>query len=322
MKPAIGIHIGMSFEEYRSLDAINFHTLWSLREKSPADAQWEFLNGTTETESLAFGSLTDFVLLEPARFIAEAAVEPEIGEGEGKAPKRPTARQVNAKNPSKESLEAIRFWDQWDAVHASKIVVKRSDYTRVLEIGEQVRSLQCREYICGGRSQVCLVWNDPQTGLLCKARLDYEQSAGLNHIITDLKTSRSAHPDFWKWAIQKYGYFMQLAWYDWGWNMVTGDTSICGWLIAQTQGFCGVVYRQAHEETIEAGWLAFRVQLDRWAELVKKNDWPFYPTDIVNMDRWALEREGVSKYIIWPEKLAGPTPRPEADTFEAKYGLE
>lgn len=317
MTPKPGIYCGVSFPDYRGWDGVNWHTLWRLREESPAHAKYEKENGTKETEALAFGSLTDFVLLEPGRFERDAVVEPEIGDG--LAPKRPTKRQREAKNPSAASVAAIEFWDAWDAENAGKFIVSRADYDRVLEIERSVRAAQCRDYICGGRSQVCIVWCDPVTGLLCKARLDYERSAGLNHIITDLKTSRSAHPDYWQWAIYKYGYFGQAAWYEWGWRVATGESSLCGWLVSEKEGLCQVVYYEAHEDVLLAGANAYRWALDEWAKCEKEGVWPGYNGDIINLPRWALQKEGVGRDLI-----VAPADAPAGDeqSFEEKYGLE
>ncbi len=317
MTPDPGIYCGISFPDYRAWSAVNWHTLWRLREESPAHAKYEMQHGTKETEALAFGALTDFVLLEPGRFEQEAVVEPEIGEG--LAPRRPTQRQRDAKKPAPASVAAMEFWDQWDAENVGKIIVTREDYNRVLQIERSVRSAQCRDYICGGRSQVCVVWHDPVTGLPCKARLDYERSAGMNHIITDLKTSRSAKDDYWQWAIYKYGYFGQLAWYEWGWRVVTGESSLCGWLVAEKEGLCLVVHQEAHEQAMEAGTNAFRYALDRWAECERKQEWPGYPGGIINLAPWALAREGVGRDLIRVE----PAPSPASDRdFAEAYGLE
>ena len=315
MTPEPGIHLGVPFPEYQAWDAINHHTLWTLREQCPANARYEQQFGTRETEALAFGTLTDFVLLEPGRFAAEAAVEPDIGE-QG-APKRPTQRQLEAQKPSPATVAAIEFWRQWDDEHVGKIVVTRADYDRVLQIEARVRSAQCKEYICGGRSQVCLVWRDPVTGLLCKARLDYERELGLNHAITDLKTSRSAHESYWRWALYHYGYFQQLAWYEWGWRALRDESSLCGWLIAEKEGYCGVVYRQCDDETLRAGAKSFRKALDRWADCLARDEWPFYSGGLIGLERWALEREGVGPHEVVADKAyTGGTPPEQEDEFD------
>jgi len=318
--PEAGIHTGVSFPQYLAWDAINWHTLWSMRKKCPADALYEREHGTDETAAKAFGSLTDFVLLEPKRFAETAVVEPEIGEG--KAPKRPTARQINAKNPSQESQDAIAFWRQWDEANADKIIVSRKDYDQVMELAARIRAAQCREYICGGRSQVCIVWKDPETGLLCKGRLDYEREAGWNHFITDLKTSRCAHPNFWRWAIEEYGYYGQLAWYEWGWRTLTGEPSLCGWLIAQTQGCPQVVYYDMCDKddlSLHAWRMVFREELNRWAECVKKNTWPGYANQTVGLSDYALRNLGIGPEHILPEPVE--TEPQDTRTFEEIYEL-
>lgn len=291
--PKPGIYHGVPFDEYRSWDAVNHHTLWRLREESPAHARYEQLNGTDETEALAFGSLTDFVLLEPARFAEQAVVEPEIGEG--LAPRRPTKRQIEAKKPSPATIDAIHFWEDWDAANAGKIVVKAADYAKVQEIAAQVRVTQCREFICSGESQVCLVWQDVATGLLCKARLDYARYAGFHHIITDLKTSRSAKDGFWQWAIHEYGYFQQMAWYHDGWKILTGEDSLCIWLVAEKKGPWLVEPIEMKKKTLRAGRISYRAALDRYAQCLKANEWPGYGgLRALDMTDWALQLEGVN----------------------------
>lgn len=299
--PDIGVHHGVSFDEYRAFTgAVNWHTLWRLLEESPAHAKYEMEHGTRETEALAFGSLTDFVLLEPGRFAAEAVIEPEIGEG--LAPRRPTTRQITAKKPSPATVEAIRYWKEFDHKTAGKIVVPRANYDRVLQIERAVRSAQCKDYIVGGQAQVCLVWSDPVTGLLCKARLDYERYAGMDHYITDLKTARSAKDAPFQAAIFRYGYDGQMAWYHDGWLAVKGETSHCCWLAVEKEGLCVVKPWEAHEHWIAGGRLLYRAALTRWAECVKAGRWPDYGgPEILEMPGWAQERRGVGRDLIVPE---------------------
>jgi hypothetical protein len=315
-----GVYPNVTFDEYRVIAAINWHTLWRMREESPAHALYELQHGSRETEALAFGSLTDFVLLEPGRFEAEAVVEPEIGEG--LAPKRPTKRQLEAKKPSPASIQQIQFWAEWDLANAGKLVVTRADYDRVLEIERSVRSAQCREYIIGGRAQVVLVWEDRASGLLCKGRLDYERSAGFNHCITDLKTSRMAKREFFEFAIYKYGYFGQLAFYHDGWAALhEGEPSLCNWLVAEKEGLCVVKPYECGEKTLEAGRNAYRAALDRWAACVKAKDFPAYGgLEIIDMPEWALRQEGVGPELIRPGPVA-PAPA-DNRSFEEIYDLE
>lgn len=317
--PEVRVWVGVPFEEYHQWNAINWHTLWRLIEESPAHAKYEMEHGTKETEALAFGALTDFVLLEPGRFNAEAVIEPEIGDG--LAPRRPTQRQLNAKNPSPASVAAIEFWANWDANNAGKIVVTQADYDRVLEIEKSIRTAQCKDYIVGGRAQVCLVWRDAVTGVLCKARLDYERYAGLNHYITDLKTTRSAKKEPFQSQIFRYGYDGQHAFYHDGWAALNnGETSIFSWLAVEKEDLCVVKPWQAHEDWLEGGRNLYRGALDRWGKCVKANEWPDYGgVEILTMPGWAKDRRGVGPDLIRPEPHVSAVE--DNRSFEEKYAL-
>lgn len=319
--PEPGVHQGVTFEQYRAFtDAVNWHTLWRLLEESPAHAKYEMEHGTKETEALAFGSLTDFVLLEPGRFAQEAVIEPEIGEG--LAPRRPNKRQIEAKKPSPATIAAIKYWQEFDAKTAGKIVVARADYDRVLRIERAVRSAQCKDYIVGGRAQVCVVWVDPATGLLCKARLDYERYAGMDHYITDLKTSRSVKEGPFQSAIFKYDYDGQMAFYHDGWLAAKGETSQCWWLAVEKEGLCVVKPWQMHEDWLDSGRLLYRRALTAWSECVKQNCWPDYGgPEVLEMPGWAKDRRGVGpdRIVSEPKYTGGGVPdgqpEDEFDTF-------
>src|SRR4030042_4668013 len=117
MIPGPDIYPNTSFEVYQSWEAVNHHTLWRLEREPPSHARREQEGGGGETEALAFGTLTHFILLEPGRFAADAVVQPAIPE---EAPRRPTKRQRTAKGPSADSRAALKFWEEWDAAHRSE----------------------------------------------------------------------------------------------------------------------------------------------------------------------------------------------------------
>lgn len=71
-----------------------------------------------ETEALDIGRAVHALALEGAAAYSERfATVPED------APKRPTAKQVNAKKPSPETLAAIDFWQEFNHVNGSKTIL-------------------------------------------------------------------------------------------------------------------------------------------------------------------------------------------------------
>lgn len=59
-----------------------------------------------------------------------------------------------------------------------------------------------------GLAEQSLFWTDPETGVPCRARLDW-----LSHLVADFKTSTSAEPGHIARKIDDFGYYMQADWY-------------------------------------------------------------------------------------------------------------
>lgn len=67
-----------------------------------------------------------------------------------------------------------------------------------------------------GPAERSLFWQDAETGVWCRARLDHMPTADYNarwFIVSDYKTTRSAHPEQISKAVYDYGYHIQAAMY-------------------------------------------------------------------------------------------------------------
>lgn len=106
--------------EYTAIEALSFSGMKELDISPAAFAHWT-VNPPKRTAALTLGLLTHCVLLEPQAVDQRYAVAPED------APKRPTARQREAKKPSTDTLAAIAFWDEFEKAAAGKELVTASD---------------------------------------------------------------------------------------------------------------------------------------------------------------------------------------------------
>jgi hypothetical protein len=95
----LGIVENMPFEEYLAVDAVSSTGL-----KLFARSAWHYKNRVDidPTPSMLRGTLAHCAVLEPDALSQRYAVTPED------APRRPSRAQWEAKNPSPESLEAMR----------------------------------------------------------------------------------------------------------------------------------------------------------------------------------------------------------------------
>lgn len=105
--------------------------------------------------------------------------------------------------------------EQRDAAYAEgKIPLLPKEYAQVEEMAAELK----RHPIAGalfqpgtGRPEQSLFWRDPDTGVICRARLDWlpTQVKGKRLIIGDYKTARSVAPHDLMKAIHEHGYHQQ-----------------------------------------------------------------------------------------------------------------
>lgn len=114
----------MTRAEYNQVDALSYSGMKRLAESPAAYQKW--LADTTSPDAeddagreLIIGRAVHALLLQPDAFKDMFAIVPED------APKRPTDKQRNAKKPSPSTLEAVAFWDSFDADNAGRAVLKR-----------------------------------------------------------------------------------------------------------------------------------------------------------------------------------------------------
>ena len=94
-------------------------------------------------------------------------------------------------------------------IHSRDVLERcRGMAARLLEVPDVQRLLD------GAPTEVCVVWRDPQTNLLCKARLDAWSRLPDGDAIPDVKTSaRPVDVETFAWTIKKWKYTGQAAMY-------------------------------------------------------------------------------------------------------------
>jgi hypothetical protein len=132
-----------------------------------------------------------------------------------------------------------------------------------------------------GFNEVVIMWNDPSTGLHCKARLDRLTSYNGRTIIADLKSTKDAS----EWAMGydcfKYGYNIQFAFYRRGLHTLDSSRSRQCWIVAPENipPHCTAVYR-VDDDAIDAAEATVQNLMFKYAECEKKGFWPGYSSDV------------------------------------------
>lgn len=139
-------------------------------ENGPLNPHREF----KETDAMLFGKRCHQLLLEPDNFFKEYAVQ--------------GGKDFNAKK---------RF-------------ITRNDFRNISDSVDMIKSVpSAYEYFTNGYAEVSIIWDDPETGIRLRARIDWLRSFGG----IDYKRAKNIENNPLGWTISDFGYDIQAALY-------------------------------------------------------------------------------------------------------------
>jgi len=249
--------IKMPVTEYRDLDAINFSSLKHMGE-SPKSYDWHKKHPISETPAMAFGTAFHAAVLEPEAFTAEYAVKPEGFDGR-----------------TKEGKE----WKA-DAEARGQIVL---DSDKAEQLAEMAANFRGHPLIAPfltepGTPEITLTWEDAETGLMCKGRLDRLLDDG--RIFGVKTTAKFAARQFASHAWE-LGYHAQWAFYY--------DGAVANGLVVPkiAEGVIGTLgpydcaLYNVTDDILKRGREAYRGWLRTLADCQARDKWPGqYPDEI------------------------------------------
>jgi hypothetical protein len=291
--PKPNVYPGVDFPTYRSWGAVNNSLLWTLKSRSPLHAKYERENPEDPTDDMVFGQQLHALVLEPAAWDARYVVCPPCD-------KRTTAGKA--------------VYAEFQSSQNGREEVSHKNYEKMVACAGSVRAATCAGLVKGGRNELCLVWDDPETGVRMKARCDcVHEDTWDGDIIVDVKTTASAREEDFRQSIRKYGYFMQAAIYCAGWEVLTGHTPEFTILAVEKKPPFAVAAYPLGPKTMDAGRIAFRRALAQYIECEKSGRWPGYQPDgptVLDLSDYHLGMEGVSPFqvVAEPAYVGGGVP--------------
>ena len=254
------MHGAMSFEDYRSIDALN-NSLINHLAKSPAHFKHELEHPTERTsDALRFGTLAHAGVLERERLSERYAIIPPYEDVISAVVPRSTNSYKAKVAEFRESVsprEAVTQ-EQWDRMEGVCTSIDACEPAR----------LAFRE----GKPEQTLIWRDPDHHIWCKARPDFVKiGAGM---LCDLKTTRDAS-DFGR-AVAMYGYDRQAAWYLRGARALGIDATTFFFVAVESTAPYGVTAAPLDPETLADGEAQIRHLLNVFARCMVTDEWPGY----------------------------------------------
>jgi hypothetical protein len=196
---------------------------------------------------------------------------------------------------------AYRAWKQWTEAHGF-IVLTRAMAQQAYGAADTVRLYEpASDLIANSAHEVTLVWQDAQTGLWCKGRMDNWD--GDTRTETDLKTTgKSVHHEHIGRTACNAGWHIQRAFYGMGVEAITGEPVRKHKVIAveMDEPWRCEVYRMGEAE-LELGrgriqgWIDSDGRrhaglLEKYAYWQHKGEWPMNSGHTLTMEfpGWAL----------------------------------
>jgi hypothetical protein len=165
-----------------------------------------------ETDDMQWGSLIDCMWTTPSLFATEYAVLPEDAPRDVRGDKR----IMNAKKPSQDSLDAIKWWNGFDAANSGKIPIKKAELEEAkMAVSMLNQNDLARQIWEQSRMQVALVGDSPYVpGAKAKCLIDLLPTDGpFVDAIPDLKTTgQMVEPKLASTAFT-FDYAVKLAYY-------------------------------------------------------------------------------------------------------------
>jgi exodeoxyribonuclease VIII len=222
------------------------------------------------------GQLAHAAILEPDALSTRYIVVPED------APRRPTAAQWNAAKPNESSRAAMAWWTEFNARAEGREIITAEEWATASAQLTAIRANPAlADILRSGESEVSLFWVDPDTGLACKARIDWLASDGR---VLELKTAADESPNGFGRAAARMRYDLQRAHYlsgllacgiespSWTWAAVSNEAPA----LAVAYDLTAELEMQSFEDHAEL--------MQSLAQCEASDNWPAYGNGILELD--------------------------------------
>lgn len=260
------IILGMPFEEYLSIDAVNFSTLKHI-DVSPLHYRDARDNGIADKPAFALGRAAHTAILEPERWGERYLVQPEYVE---RIEKGKTKRVKLSRRDDMPEWRALV--EQAAAEGKAIITVEDSQIAPIVADrvhSDPVASLRFKGDV---DTEVTVLWTHPGTGLRIKSRLDVvNRSMG---VLCDPKTVAFIDPPRMWSHFERLLYLAQFAMYQDAWRAATGDALPFEAIAIEKTRPYDVAVCPVPQPHLDYGRSLYGTWLEELARCLESQQWP------------------------------------------------
>jgi len=266
----VGIHLDVPEADYHKLEYASSSTLGKII-RSPAHliASRE-QDDSGRSDAFKLGSAAHSIILEPESWLGTWGKGVE-GDRRTKAVKEQW-KKLHKKYGENQVLTA----KQYDACVAMRDAIENHSTAKALLWSD-------------GESEVTLIWDDPATGVRCKARID-RLPAKSSWGIVDLKTTKDAGRKAFGKSLWAYGYYRQAAHYLNGLRILGEPRRHFTFCCVEKEKPNGVAVYRIDEGSVDAGEMQVARLLQTYKVCEETGFWPAYPDEIqdISIPPWAF----------------------------------
>jgi PDDEXK-like domain of unknown function (DUF3799) len=220
------------------------------------------------TPAMVLGSALHCALFEPARFETSFSSEPVFGD----------CRKTDNK----------RARDEWRRANAGKTIVDSDDLRTVVSMCEALRAHPIAgRLLFGGEPEVTLRWQDSDTGLECKGRVDYLRRD--RKLALDLKSTEDVRLDAFRKTVARFGYHRQEAMYRDAFAALGEPLEHFAFVAVEKTAPYDVAVYTLDLASVAKGRVTIREDLGRLADCIATDRWPGHSDEIqtLSLPDWA-----------------------------------
>lgn len=234
---------GLASEDYFSADGYESNSSLKPILQSTAHYQYAKTAPREDKPHFSLGSAIHAALLEPLRFKNEYVVSP-VFDGRTTAGKQAKAEFLSA--------------------HQGKFIITDVDMETINGIAENVLyHNDAMQLIKAGTNEVSYFWQDPESDIWMRSRLDSESNYGT----LDIKSTDDASAKGFVKSCAKFSYDMQAYVYTEARNQVNGESKPFFFLAVEKKAPYTIGLYLASKEMLASGLLQYREALRRVKEL-------------------------------------------------------
>lgn len=256
----LGIHTGIPFADYLAIEAVSASMIRDVDEHCVAYARRKRTDrDTREWTTQARGTALHAMLLEPERF--KAAYQRVTGccmpLSSGARKGEPCGSQTGRLALDGRFLCAKH---DGEAAESAQTGVPAEAWTELEAMQNAVLGVAGEHLAASTHRELTLLWIDDETGLLCKARLDFISGRRC----WDLKTMADIAPQRWSRTMLDYGMHFQAIHYLRGAQACGLDVDDFAWIaVRNADPYLAVVHPPLDDASLEAAECVRRDRLEK-----------------------------------------------------------